>query len=257
MPGEGAGEDLLDGALFAHHFDDVGGGKANGVEKGSGPVSHATYGFAEVFGGETAEAFFVLAVVFEFGGQSAYRDGGGVLGVESFFEEGLGDGDGIAAGALGREEIWRFWRGCSSWGLGPFSSIWGIGRGMMRVREVARTGGLLGLKSKLRRFTGLEGAAAGFEDGGGFAGALDGGEVFALPENEVGDALVAVAGLAGEVAVGIGGVAEEEGVGALVAVGVGGVVVTPMGLVDTDFALVMEGEEALLGVDFGFGGDPG
>lgn len=39
-------------------------------------------------------------------------------------------------------------------------------------------------------------------------------------ENEVGDALVAVAGLAGEVSVGIRGVAEKEGVGRLVASGV-------------------------------------
>ena len=116
---------------------------------------------------------------------------------------------------------------------------------------------MLLIKSKFHGFAGVQGASAGFEDGGGFAGALDGGEVFAFAEDEVGDALVAVAGLTGEVAVGIGGVAEEERVGALVTGGVGGVVVTPMGLVDADFAFVMEGEEALLGVDLGFGGDPG
>ncbi len=32
--------------------------------------------------------------------------------------------------------------------------------------------------------------------------------------------------------------------------------VSAVGLVDADFSVVMEGEEALLGVDFGLGGDP-
>lgn len=99
--------------------------------------------------------------------------------------------------------------------------------------------------------------AAGFEDGGGGAGVLDEGEGVAFAEDEVGDALIAVRGLAGEAAIGVGSGAEEEGVGRLVAVLLGGEVVAAVGLVDADFAIVVEGEEALLRVDLGFGGDPG
>jgi len=98
---------------------------------------------------------------------------------------------------------------------------------------------------------------SGFEDGGGGAGGLDGGELLVWAGDEVGDALVSVAGLSGEAALGIGSVAEEERVGALVAGGVTGKVVSPVGLVDADFAFVVEGEEALLGMNFCRGGDPG
>lgn len=66
---------------------------------------------------------------------------------------------------------------------------------------------------KLHAYTGVEALAARFEDGGGVASGLDGGEVFAVTEDEVGNALIAVAGLSGEIAVGIGSVAEEEGIG--------------------------------------------
>jgi hypothetical protein len=66
---------------------------------------------------------------------------------------------------------------------------------------------------KFHAQTGVEALAARFEDGGGVASGLDGGEVFAVTEDEVGNALIAVAGLSGEIAVGIGSVAEEEGIG--------------------------------------------
>ena len=72
-----------------------------------------------------------------------------------------------------------------------------------------------------------------------------------------GHAGVSVGGLPGEFSTRVGGLAHEEWVGRSVAVFVGGEFVASVGLVDADFAIVMESEESLLGVDFAFGGDPG
>ena len=116
----------------------------------------------------------------------------------------------------------------------------------------------------------IEAASAGFEDGGGDAGFFDGGER-ALPIfrrgfpgldrghgfEKSGYAGVSVRGLPGEFSARVGGIAHEERVGRSVAVLVGGEFVASVGLVDADFAIVMESEESLLGVDFAFGGDPG
>ncbi len=66
---------------------------------------------------------------------------------------------------------------------------------------------------ELNSLAGIEALAAGFKDGGGVSGRLDGGEVFTATEDEVGDTLISVTCLSGEAAIGIRGVTEEEGVG--------------------------------------------
>ena len=76
--------------------------------------------------------------------------------------------------------------------------------------------------------------------------------MISLPEDEVGNALIAIGRLTGEAALIIGCSSKKERIGRLVAGIVGRQVIPAMGLIYADFTLVVQGKEALLGMDLGF-----